>query len=210
MLVDIDGVVRTWSHTGARLGEERARLPAGTLIRLAYRTAERELAHLGVITHDEWIESIRERLKSEYGAESVVAVDSWAEDRGTIDHAVVDLLRRARTVVPVAALTNNTTAVLDDLALDGVLSLFDFVLCSAEIHVAKPSPLAYTKAAEKLGIPPRNVFFVDDLASNVQGAAFAGMHAVVFSGSNELVAQLRTAGIRLPAQEDPPVRATSS
>lgn len=209
LLVDIDGVVRTWSHVGARLGEQRAHLPAGTLVRLAYRTAERELAHLGVITHDQWIDSIRERLKSDYGAESAVAVDCWTQDRGVIDHGVVNLLRRARTVVPLAALTNNTTAVHADLARDGVLSLFDFVLCSAEIHVAKPSPLAYARAAEKWGISPSNVLFVDDCASNVLGARFAGMHAAVFNGCEDLAAKLRAAGIELPGPADSSVRTTT-
>ncbi|WP_443216991.1 HAD-IA family hydrolase [Saccharothrix sp. ALI-22-I] len=56
--------------------------------------------------------------------------------------------------------------------------LFDVVITSGEVGMAKPDRRIYLLAAERLGLPARECVFVDDLAVNVRGAAAAGMVGV--------------------------------
>lgn len=56
--------------------------------------------------------------------------------------------------------------------------LFDVVVVSGEVGLAKPSAAIYSLTAERLGLRPEECVFVDDLAVNVRGAAAAGMVGV--------------------------------
>ncbi|QQQ75671.1 HAD-IA family hydrolase [Saccharothrix sp. 6-C] len=56
--------------------------------------------------------------------------------------------------------------------------LFDVVITSGDVGLAKPDRRIYLLAAERLGLPAAECVFVDDLAVNVRGAAAAGMVGV--------------------------------
>ena len=75
--------------------------------------------------------------------------------------------------------------------------LFDDIVCSAEVGMAKPEPAIYVLAAERLGLEPRECVFVDDLDTNVEAARQVGMQAVLFSKDkgDDLRAQLATLGV---------------
>ncbi len=88
-------------------------------------------------------------------------------------HAVA---RRAR----VAILSNNGLLVRDHLpALCPALSpLFDGqVLCSAEFGVGKPEAVVFAHAADRLGLAPGAILFVDDKPANAEAARAAGLRA---------------------------------
>ncbi len=59
---------------------------------------------------------------------------------------------------------------------------------SAEHHTMKPYPEAYQKFFAAFDLLPAECFFIDDLPSNIFGAANAGMAGTVYHGS---VPQLR-------------------
>ena len=56
--------------------------------------------------------------------------------------------------------------------------LFDTVVISGEVGLAKPSAAIYRLTARQLGLRADECVFVDDLAINVHGAAAAGMVGV--------------------------------
>ncbi len=57
--------------------------------------------------------------------------------------------------------------------------VFDAVVISAEVGMRKPDPEIYLLAAERIGVPPAECVFVDDLLHNVDGARSVGMEAIV-------------------------------
>lgn len=61
------------------------------------------------------------------------------------------------------------------------LELFSDVVDSSEVGLRKPDPAVYRLAAERLGVEPHEVVFVDDLPENVAGAEAVGMTGVLFS-----------------------------
>lgn len=104
----------------------------------------------------------------------------------------------------VAILTNNGLMVRDHLhALCPALSpLFDGrVLCSAELRVGKPDPAIFLRSAERLGLPPAEILFIDDKAANAEGARRVGMDALHYAGPQALRISLRERGLLENAEE---------
>lgn len=61
---------------------------------------------------------------------------------------------------------------------------------SCEVGLRKPDPAVYHEAARRAGFAPGELVFVDDRASNVDGARSVGMAGVVFEGAGPLRAAL--------------------
>lgn len=71
-----------------------------------------------------------------------------------------------------------------ELGRHGLGERLEFIMVSAEYAVRKPNPLLFDTAAAKLGVEPRDIWFVGDrLDADVAGAKAAGMTAVWFSPS---------------------------
>src|SRR5699024_2670364 len=202
-LFDMDGVLRHWTGRGRTTAEHSARLPAGTLRRLAYGEAF-TLANLGILTHHQWLESVRATLVAEFGPLAAGAVDVWAADAGTLAPEAVALVGALRgRGVRVGVLSNNTTGLRSDLERLG-FEEFDVLVNSAEEGVVKPSPLLYRIAAERMGHAPEELFFTDDKALNVTAARYVGMRAERYTTPISLSAQLSTIGLLTTRSGDAP------
>jgi HAD superfamily hydrolase (TIGR01493 family) len=66
---------------------------------------------------------------------------------------------------------------------------------SYELGACKPSPKIFAAAANKAGVAPEEIFFVDDTPGHVAGARQAGFDAVHYTTTPQLVADLRARGI---------------
>ena len=198
LLVDMDGLFRHWRDTGARTGERVAHLPAGTIDAYAYGPAYR-LAQLGVLTDQQWAQDVEDRLVADFGDRARTAIASWRVDRGETDPVMLDLLAQARAHLPVGVLSNTTDAFRADLAHHGIADAFDYVMPTAELHVDKPSPLAFLTAAQIMGVPPQALAFTDDEAPYVAGALHAGLHAVQHTGPDGFAHFLADIGVPVTA-----------
>jgi putative hydrolase of the HAD superfamily len=63
----------------------------------------------------------------------------------------------------------------------GYERLFDPMVMSAEIGLAKPDPAYFRYALERIGLPAGQVLFVDDVTANVDSARTVGLVAEVFA-----------------------------
>ena len=89
---------------------------------------------------------------------------------------MLDVVRAARTTGVRTGLLSNSWGL--DYPREGWDTLFDAVVISGEVGLRKPDPAIYRLAAERLGLPPDQIVFVDDLAPNVRAAAAVGMVGV--------------------------------
>jgi len=92
------------------------------------------------------------------------------------DAAMTGVLLRARAAGIRTGLLSNSWG--NDYPRETWDALFDVTVISGEVGLRKPQPEIYLLAAERLGVPPGEVVFVDDLEPNVRGAARVGMVGV--------------------------------
>jgi epoxide hydrolase-like predicted phosphatase len=102
--------------------------------------------------------------------------------------AMVGVVLAARAAGIRTALLSNSWGL--DYDRSGWDELFDAVVISGEVGLRKPEPEIYRLAAERLGLPPEECVFVDDLAPNVRGAAKVGMVGVHYVDHDRAVAEL--------------------
>jgi putative hydrolase of the HAD superfamily len=73
----------------------------------------------------------------------------------------------------------------------GISSRVGQLVVSCEIGVRKPDPGAFAIAAQRIGVAPGRVVFVDDREQNVEAAQRAGMTGILFTSARELELELR-------------------
>ncbi len=143
LLLDLDGVLRSFDPSLPAAIERRHDLPDGALTRSAFAWSRIRPALIGAETHDAWLESIIADLAPLVGGvrSARTAVEEWQVDRGTVVPHVLDLVREVRAArIPVALATNATDRLDADLDLVGLTGEFDVVVNSSVIGAHKPTP----------------------------------------------------------------------
>jgi glucose-1-phosphatase len=73
---------------------------------------------------------------------------------------------------------------------------FHVYALSFQIGVCKPDPKIFAAAAQMAGVAPEEIFFVDDIVGHVTAARAAGFDAVLYTGVQDLVEELRARELR--------------
>lgn len=108
-----------------------------------------------------------------------------------IDRGVVDFLSAAQGIYKLGLLTNAPSAFVRDILLRHDLSrLFQAIVVSSEIGVAKPDREPYARVLKELGTIASVALFIDDNPANVAGAAKIGMKGVVYRSLQDISAAL--------------------
>lgn len=74
---------------------------------------------------------------------------------------------------------------------------FETAVLSCRERAMKPDREIYRLAAQRANVAPEEVFYVDDLPANVEGARRAGFDAVLYTTPAAYAGELRRRGIRL-------------
>ena len=113
------------------------------------------------------------------------------------DEAMLDAVHRARLAGIRTGLISNSwgTRRYDRTLLD---RLFDGIVISGEVGMRKPTPEIYEMGAQRIGVPPGDCVFVDDLPFNLEPAQRLGMAAVHHTDSAATIDELeRLLGVGL-------------
>lgn len=87
----------------------------------------------------------------------------------------LDAVRAAGLRIGLASVSKNAFTVLDRL---GIAAKFDYVVDAATIARGKPDPEIFLKAAQALGVAPRDCLGVEDAVAGVAAIKSAGMVAL--------------------------------
>ncbi|MCR4406077.1 MAG: HAD-IA family hydrolase [Anaerolineae bacterium] len=173
---------RYWAE---RLGLERGRI--GDVL---FGGEEWSLAKVGAISKEEFWQRVGPKLGL-HTAEEIAQFrqEYFAGER--MDQQLVDWARQLKGKYKLAVLSNASGDV-EDLLRDrfGIGDLFDLVVDSARVGVAKPERAIYELALERLDVAPHEAVFVDDLAENVTAAATMGLRAVHHLNTESTLHQL--------------------
>ena len=191
VLFDLGGVLIPWPRPeyferwAVRFGVDPARVRE-----LLFHSADVEAANLGTITAEEYCRRCSGRVA--VSEEHVFALLETAFAGEALNGALVDYVRALGSRVRVGALTNNWSFARANLARRGMRELFEVVINSAEEGVQKPDRRIYEIALERLGLPARDVVFVDDREENVVAAREVGMSGVVFRTTEQTIADIES------------------
>jgi glucose-1-phosphatase len=100
------------------------------------------------------------------------------------NHDVIELVHELHAAGHRLGVLSNTCAAHWEYCTDGRYAFlnecFEVYALSYELKCMKPEPEIYHRAADLAGVPPAEIFFVDDREENVVGARDVGFEAVLY------------------------------
>jgi HAD superfamily hydrolase (TIGR01509 family) len=191
VIFDVGGVLLDWNP--------------GTILQGYYTDATlRAQMQRAVFLHPDWLELDRgtlsepealERLHQRTGrpldelAGLFAAVRSSLQPKPDSIALLHDLARRA---VPLYCLSNMPASTFTYLReRHEFWSLFQGIVISGEVRMAKPEPAIFAHLLERHGLVAHASVFIDDLAPNVRAAQSLGLQAVLFQDARQCAAELQ-------------------
>jgi epoxide hydrolase-like predicted phosphatase len=183
VLFDFGGViVRTNDRTPRERLAARLGIAYDQLSSLVFDSESALQATLGKITTQEHWEALRNELGLSQDDHANLPLDFWGGD--VLDQELVDYIRALRPDYKTSLISNAWDDLRQVLEYTWKISdVFDEIIISAEVGVAKPDPRIYQIALERLAVAPQQAVFVDDFPANIAGARAVGTHAIHFKNS---------------------------
>jgi len=197
ILFDFDGVIRQWDESDLWTFETEANIERGTVFAVAFSKELHAPLTRGELTWAQWKDETERILVESHGAFIRPIVKRFFAFEGRIDLDMVKLIKQLPKNLRLGILTNNHDRFEEYLQRVGVAELFDAVINTHRIGVAKPEKLAYQKAVSYLSVEPENCLFVDDVEGNVDGGEAAGLKCHHFQNQTGLVEFLKKFDIQL-------------
>jgi FMN phosphatase YigB (HAD superfamily)/DNA-binding XRE family transcriptional regulator len=174
---DVNGcLVRFYQGAFVRLAADTG--ASADAIEMAYWHLN-EQACLGKISVDDVNRGLAERL----GVPLIDWQSAYFEAIKPVE-GMKELLTWVADNYKIGLLTNIMPGFLPKMLLDGLVPnlKYDAVVDSSEVGLIKPDPAIYQLAAERAGVAPSEILFVDDERANIVEADQAGWHVLRFDG----------------------------
>lgn len=190
VIFDIGGVLVQGSGDRSRKDrwEKRLGLESGALDRTIWSLPASVRANVGLATEDEvWQEVTQHfaltahesaQLRADYFSDSV-----WNE-------ALIGFARalrpRYKTGVVSNAWPTARTAIVDHVNA----AMFDDMVFSAEVGLAKPDRRIFELAVYRLRVKPAEAIFIDDVQKNVEVAQAIGLAGILYQNTRQVIAEI--------------------
>jgi putative hydrolase of the HAD superfamily len=181
----------------ARQLSERHGLPRSSVFETLYRTETWRDIERGVGDPDAWKARAHVDLEARAGTTLPALHEEWRLSQRPIG-ANLALVERLRPPYKISVLSNADVSLRGRLVEEmRIHHLFDDIVCSAEVGMAKPEPEIFRLAAARLGVAPEECVFVDDWDQNIDAARQVGMIGVLYrvDKGDDLAALLAAAGV---------------
>jgi putative hydrolase of the HAD superfamily len=189
--IDFSRVFDAWARAA---GVPPAAIAKRFSIDAAYEAHER-----GEIEGAQYLASLRKSLEARLSDEELLA--GWNAIFVGPREGMRELLQGLSSVVPLYVFSNTNAlhhAYWSEQYRE-LLQPFSRIFCSHQLGVRKPSPEAFRRIAQLIGIAPSRLAFFDDLRENVDGAREAGLPSFHVTSFAELHDAL-TNDLRIPLQ----------
>jgi putative hydrolase of the HAD superfamily len=181
----------------ARELSERHGLPRSSLFETLYRTDTWRDIERGLGDPAAWKARAHAELETRAGKALPALHDEWRLTQRPIG-GNLELVARLRPPYKISVLSNADLSLrvrlVDEMRIQ---HLFDDIVCSAEVGMAKPDAEIFRLAAARLSVAPHECIFVDDWDQNVDAARAVGMVAICYrqEKGDDLGALLAAAGV---------------
>jgi putative hydrolase of the HAD superfamily len=195
---DFGGVLWDMRWDVARALSEQHGLPRSSIFETLYRTDAWRDIERGIGDPEAWKARAHAELETRAGRPLPALHEEWRRSQRPIG-TNLELVKRLRPPYKVSVLSNADGSLRGRLEGElGIHHLFDDIVCSAEVGMAKPEPEIFRLAAGRLGLDPAECVFVDDWDQNIEAAKGVGMTAIRYQldKGDDLAALLAGAGVR--------------
>jgi len=170
-------------------------LEAKALRKAAYRDSRWADYQVGVCTHDEWTDSIREALlRIDERADAIM--NAFLESPRSFNEEMLGLVKRLHGRYTLGIISNTIPGMEERLRERfELVGLFDVRVGSGDLGIAKPDAGIFLHATKLAGLPPERCVFTDDRAEFAEAARALGMHGFHFTGYERFVEDLRSVGV---------------
>lgn len=198
VMFDIGGILEVIPEGGdpatrfPALDEEwnaRLDLPPGHLTRCVEAIAAD--GAYGRCTYEEWCARLRASSGMGHADFDAYMAAFWDIYMGNPNEELIAYFRALRPRYRTAILTNSFVGAREhEEARYGFTSMVDVAIYSHEEGIRKPDPRIFALASERLGIPPAEIVFLDDLQPNVEAARACGFQAILFTSTPHAIADI--------------------
>ncbi|MCX6080853.1 MAG: HAD family phosphatase [Chloroflexi bacterium] len=156
--------------------------------RFVFECKTAALASIGKMTEEEhWLDVTR-RLNLPETAMPRIRDSFFGGDR--IDQDIVNLLRSLRNTHKTGLISNAWNGLRAWIIDQKFADVFETMIISAELGIAKPDARIYQFALEQLDVEAGQAIFVDDVEKNIAASKSLGMHGVLFRTSQQARAEI--------------------
>jgi putative hydrolase of the HAD superfamily len=184
-----------------------------------HRRAARQMADVAGVDADRvWAVVFAGDLEHRYEAGQITSDEFYEAfcratgtrpDRAKLLFAAGAIFELNAPIVPVVAqlqsagyrtgVLSNTCECHWEYCVDGRYALlpgaFEKFVLSYQIGSMKPEEKIYRAAIDAAGVPPEEIFFIDDRQENVDGALAAGIDAVLYESARQCAEELQRRGL---------------
>jgi FMN phosphatase YigB (HAD superfamily) len=187
---DLGGVIlRTENRLPRTQLAERLGMTYDDLDRLVFESQSSKLAIIGSIEEARHWESICKALHLPFEEIPALREGFFGGDR--IDSNLLEAINSLRTRYRIGLLSNAWSEIRKYIENDwDIANVFDDMIISAEVGLAKPDRRIYQLAVDRLGVLPEQAVFIDDVLGNVEGARLAGLASIQFQDPSQVQAEL--------------------
>ncbi len=189
---DIGGVLfHQPDRTAHRIWETRLGLPEGQLGRTIWMMPISAQAEIGQVSEDDVWAAVAGRFQLNPIDAAALRGDFFSG--GVWRAELIDYARSLRTrcatgtVYKTGIISTAWPEARTSIQEHINASMFDDLIFSAEVGLAKPDRRIYTLALERLQVQPAEAIFIDDVQANVEAAQAIGLVGIRFESTEQTI-----------------------
>ncbi len=191
ILWDLGGVIlRTEDWEPRHCLDRMLDLPNGKIYELIFDSEVSRKATVGDATNDDIWMRVGEQLTLSRDELTLVRDEFWSGDK--IDMDLVHFIRAHTNGTKMGLLSNGWSSTRHFLEERWhIAEIFDDIIVSAEVGLAKPDRRIYQLALDRLGVEAEQTIFIDDFIENIEGARELGIHGIHFKDPQTVLEELQ-------------------
>jgi putative hydrolase of the HAD superfamily len=180
-IADFDAVLSAaWRE---RLGMSREQFRAGLAA-----IDPGNLSETGQMSEAEWTARCAASLRLSPAQTEEFRADVWDWYCGELDAEFMAFAASLRPAARTALVSNSADgARREELSRYAFDEVFDPIIYSHEVGLAKPDPAIFELVCSRLGVAPAETIFVDDMPGHCAAARQVGMHAIQHRSTPETI-----------------------
>ena len=196
---DLGNVIAFFDHElGCQQVISLTGLPGSRIMEIIFDSGMQDEYETGKISSQEFVDTFASEAKIPVDGDQLLRCIS---NIFTVNRSMLPVITQlAHQNFPRGILSNTCQAHWEFLCIEQVPTISELLplhILSFRSESMKPDQKIYRDAIELAGVDASKIFFVDDRQENVQGARDAGIDAVLFESTQQLISELATRGLKL-------------